>query len=176
MLILRWFSFFHQGKADGTEDQLRNLHVALIHIGSLISMYATLGAQCLSQVIFFSCILCFQTSTCLKCRDCALHHNNTLESALLLSFLVVRICEASCTSYSIQALGWPMTWTTCSVSAQRQRGRKAHSTTKYRGRICYCYLLIRSENSFLFILFFTHTGTCEDERAYNQQRRGHGNF
>lgn len=67
----------------------------LVHIGSLIAIYPTLGAEHLSQIVLFPCILCFQASTRLKRGDCPLHHNDALASAPLLSSGVVRIREAS---------------------------------------------------------------------------------
>jgi len=135
MFILSWF-LYHSIKV-GVEQMAprrpaKAFTYSSTHTGSLISIYPALEAEQLSQAILFPCILCFQTSTCLKCKDCALHHNNTLESAFLLSFVVVRICQASGTSYSVQALQWPVTWTTCSVSTQGERKKSTRNNKLLR--------------------------------------------
>lgn len=53
-------------------------------MGNLVGIYPTLGADTLPEIVSSHCILCFQSFTCLECRVCALYHNNSLESPLVL--------------------------------------------------------------------------------------------
>lgn len=144
-------------------------------MGSLISIYPTLGAEHLSQRAFFYIFCGF--GLLLAWSAGTVHF-------IAITLLNLLFCFPLCLWGSTRLLVHLIQYKHCgdqwrgplAQCQHRQRGRKAHSTTDCWGRICYYSLLIRCEIPFLFILLFTHTGTCEDERAYNQQRRGHSNF
>ena len=61
-----------------------------------------------------------------------------------------------------------------SVNTRREEEKHTKQQTAEEGFAI--ALSIRCETLFPFISLSTHTGTCEDERAYNKRRSGHINF